>query len=201
MLEYTEGTLHFTGISTAEGVDLIRKAKLKKLNVTADVHISHLIYNENDVLGFDTNFKVMPPLRFESDRTALWAGVMDGTIDGIASDHRPHDKEEKDLEFDIANFGTLNLQTAFGSLRLANEFNLSTVVNILSKNNRSILNLPKVCIEENQIADLTLFTPSEKWIFTKDQICSNCVNTPLVNKELTGKVVGIINNCKLAIQE
>ena len=102
LLEYTGGNLHCTGLSTSEGVRLVREAKKNGLNITADVHSSHLKYNEEAVLGFDSNFKFMPPLRFDSDRKALWDGVNDGTIDAIVTDHRPFDKEQIDVEFDHA---------------------------------------------------------------------------------------------------
>lgn len=201
LTEYTEGKIHLTGISTAEGVELIRKAKANKLNLTADVHVSNLVYNEEAVLGFDSNFKLMPPLRFETDRKALWKGVLDGTIDCIVSDHRPQDKEEKDLEFDLAEFGTINLQTVFSHLRGTKEFNLNKVVHLISNGAKKILGIPELSIAENQPADLTLFSPNSTWKFTKDDIFSNTTNTPLIDSELTGKIIGVINNGKLAIKE
>lgn len=201
LTEYTEGKIHLTGISTAEGVELIRKAKANKLNLTADVHVSNLVYNEEAVLGFDSNFKLMPPLRFETDRKALWEGVLDGTIDCIVSDHRPQDKEEKDLEFDLAEFGTINLQTVFSQLRSTKEFDLNKVVHLISNGAKKILGIPELSIAENQPADLTLFSPNSTWEFTKEDIFSNTTNTPLIDSELTGKIIGVINNGKLAIKE
>jgi len=201
LTEYTDGKIHLTGISTAEGVELIRKAKVNKLNLTADVHVSNLVYNEEAVLGFDSNFKLMPPLRFETDRIALWKGVLDGTIDCIVSDHRPHDKEEKDLEFDLADFGTINLQTVFSQLRSTKEFELNKVIHSISNGAKKVLGLSEFSITENQPADLTLFSPSSTWTFTKNDVFSNTINTPLLNQELTGKVIGVINNGKLAIKE
>jgi len=201
LLEYTDGNLHLTGISTGEGVDLIRKAKAKNFNITADVHLANLIYTEESVFGFDTNFKVLPPLRFESDRTALWEGVKDNTIDCIVTDHRPKDKEEKEVEFDVAEFGTINLQTIFSSLCLAPEFDLNTVINAFTVNARDVLGIDSTKIDVGEIADVTFFVPDEKWTFTKDDIYSNTDNTPLVNEELKGKVMGIINNGKSAIKE
>lgn len=201
LTEYTEGRIHLTGISTAEGVELIRKAKANKLNITADVHVSNLVYNEEAVLGFDSNFKLMPPLRFERDRKALWEGVLDGTIDCIVSDHRPQDKEEKDLEFDLAEFGTINLQTVFSQLRSTKEFDLNKVVHLISNGAKKILGIPELSIAENQPADLTLFSPNSTWNYTKEDIFSNTSNTPLLNSELTGKIIGVINNGKLAIKE
>lgn len=201
LVEYTGGTIHFTGVSTAEGVRLIREAKKKGHKITADVHIANLIYNEESVLGFESDYKVMPPLRFETDRIALWEGLKDGTINCIASDHRPNDKEEKDVEFDVAEFGSINLQTSFGALNTVPEFDLSTVINAFTKEGRSVLDLESIQIAVDQPADLTLFTPKEQWTLEKSDICSFTSNTPLVNKVLTGKVAGVLNNGKLAIKE
>jgi dihydroorotase len=200
LAEYTEGKIHFTGVSTAEGVRIIKEGKAKGLNITADVHAINLIYNEEAVLGFDTHFKVMPPLRFEEDRKALWAGLKDGSIDCIVSDHRPHDKEEKDIEFDMAEFGNIGLQSTFASLSLAPEFNLEVVVNALSTNARATLGLENQSIEIGTNADITLFQPDKEWTLEKKDIFSNTLNTPYVDKQLTGFVVGVINKSKLAIK-
>ena len=197
MVEYTNGNLHLTGVSTAEGVDLIRKAKAKGFNVTADVHAVNLIYNEEAVLGFDTNFKVLPPLRFENDRKALWKGLKDGTIDTIVTDHRPHNKEEKDIEFDLAAYGTIGLQTNYASLNIADEFELGSVINALAHNSRTILGLDQQSIEIGTTADLTLFQPEKEWRFKNDDIFSSTHNTPYVEKLMKGFVVGVINNGKL----
>lgn len=201
LTEYTGGNIHLTGVSTAEGVKLIRQAKANGLSITADAHVSHLVYTEEDVLGFDSNFKLMPPLRFETDRKALWEGISDGTIDCIVSDHRPHDKEEKDLEFDLADFGTINLQTVFSSLVPTKEFNLTKVINILSNGARKVLDLPQASINEGNKADITLFSPDSKWFFSTDNLFSKTLNSPHLNKELMGEVFGIINNGKLALKE
>jgi dihydroorotase len=201
LAEYTGGKLHLTGISTEEGVELVRKAKAKGLNVTADVHVANLVYNEEALLGFDSNYKLLPVLRFEKDRKALWSGVKDGTIDCIVSDHRPHDKEEKDVEFDVSEFGTLNLQTAFASLRSKDEFDLSTVIRALTIQPRILLGIATTTIKENQPADLTIFNPDKQWKLSKADICSLVTNTPLVNKELQGHVIGIMNMGKLALKD
>jgi dihydroorotase len=158
----------------------------------------NLIYNEQAVLGFDSNFKVMPVLRRETDRMALWEGLKDGTIDTIVSDHRPHDKEEKDVEFDNASFGCINLQTVLPSLADCKEFDLKTVINALAINARKLSEIPFYPIAEGNKADLTIYSTENKWVFTKDMICSQTMNTPFVGKEFNGSVVGIINNGKLA---
>ncbi len=201
LVEYTGGTIHLTGISCAESVNLIRKAKEKGLSITADVHASHLIFNETATLGFDSNFKLMPPLRRESDRIALWEGLKDGTIDIIVSDHRPFDKEEKDVEFDNSSFGNITLQSVFGSLSLAKEFDLEIVINALATKPRSILEIENNVIEINSKADITIFNPLANWTLTKNDIISATYNTPFIGQEFTGNVVAIINNGNLAIKD
>jgi dihydroorotase len=199
LLEYTGGNLHITGVSTAEGVSLIRKAKAKGLNITSDTNVLNLVYNEEAVLGFDSNYKVFPPLRFESDRKALWDGVIDGTIDCISSDHRPHDKEEKDVEFDHAAYGCINLQTVFQQLNKCDEFELDTIIEALTQRAGSIAGVNSSDLSVGSVADLTLFNPSTNWTLKKEDIQSLCYNTPLMNTELKGHVIGVIRNELLQI--
>jgi dihydroorotase len=201
LAEYTGGNLHFTGISCAESVQLIRNAKTSGLKITADVHAEQLIFNETAVLDFDVNYKLMPVLRRESDRIALWKGIKDGTIDNIVSNHRPFDQEEKDVEFDHASFGNITLQSLFGSLQSVPEFDLKTVIDILSIKNRNVLGIENNSIEVGQRADITLFSPNQKWTFEKEDVVSSTYNSPFIGKVLTGNVLGIISNGKLAIKE
>jgi dihydroorotase len=201
LVEYTGGNIHLTGISCGESVELIRQAKKKGLNVTADVHVMNLLFNETAVLGFDSNFKVMPPLRREHDREALWDGINDGTIDTIVSDHRPYDKEEKDVEFDNASFGCIQLQTAFASLMTDPKANLQSIVKALSINTRGIAEIDTNAIQPGNKADITIFSPTTKWQFTKDLIISQTNNSPFIDKELQGVVCAVVNNGKLAIRE
>lgn len=201
LVEYTGGNIHLTGISCGESVELIRNAKKKGLNVTADVHVMNLLFNETAVLGFDSNFKVMPPLRREHDRIALWDGINDGTIDTIVSDHRPHDKEEKDVEFDNASFGCIQLQTLFASLLTDSKADLKTIIKILSQNARGIAEIDTHAIQRGNKADITIFSPTIKWQFTKDLIISQTNNSPFIDKELQGLVCAVVNNGKLAIRE
>ncbi len=201
LLEYTDGILHVTGISCAESVNIIRNAKKQGLNITADVHAQHLVWNETEVLDFDANFKTMPPLRRESDRKELWNGLIDGTIDCIVSDHRPNDTEETDLEFDHASFGNITLQSLFSELQTVSEFDLNLVVNRLTEGARKLLGIENQSIEIGSKADLTIFDPHKKWVFTNEDLTSTAKNTPFMNKELTGFVYGVINNGKLALKE
>jgi len=201
LLEYTDGSIHLTGISCAESVELIRNAKKKGMSITSDVHASHLIFNETAVLGFDSNFKLMPPLRRETDRIALWNGLKDGTIDTIVSDHRPFDKEEKDVEFDNASYGNIALQTVFGSLSKVKEFDLKTVINSISNRARGILEINSSPIEIGTKADVTIFSPTQNWIFKKENVISSTYNSPFIDQELKGEVIAVINNGNFAFKE
>ncbi|MGB0934250.1 MAG: dihydroorotase [Lishizhenia sp.] len=200
LLEYTGGRLHVTGVSCEESVGLIRNAKAKGLNVTADVHAAHLIFNETAVIDFDSNHKVMPPYRRESDRIALWEGLKDDTLDCIVADHRPFDKEEKDVEFDNAAFGAIALQTLFSAL-LEVESDIDLITNKISTQARLILGINENTIEVGSKADLTVFSPTEEWIFDENSNQSKSNNSPFYNKKMKGNVVAIINNGKLAIKE
>jgi dihydroorotase len=200
LLEYTGGSLHVTGLSCQESVRLIAEAKSRGLELTADTHVMNLLFNESAVLGFDSNYKLMPPLRRESDRKALIDGLNSGIIDTVVSDHRPHDKEEKDIEFDYAAYGCIQLQTCFGSLRTESEIPLQTIVNALSISSRRIADIPYFPIEVGNKADLTVFEPNTNWTLEKSDIISSTTNTPFIGKELKGKALAVCNNGKLAIR-
>jgi dihydroorotase len=200
LAEYTGGNLHLSGISCAESVELIKKAKEKGLNITADVHIMNLLYNETRMLDFDSNYKVLPTLRRESDRLALIQGLISGVIDCIVSDHRPMDKEEKDVEFDHASFGTIQLQSLFASLIKQNEIPENTLINALSINARKILNLEEAPINIETVADLTIYDKDSNWTFSKDELLSSNSNTPVINQNFSTRVVGVILNSKLALK-
>lgn len=193
LLEYTDGALHLTGISCEESVDLIRKAKSKGLNVTADVNLMNLCFSEQDVLGFDSIMKVLPVLRSEKDKQALWKGIIDGTIDTIVSDHRPMDQEEKELEFDYASFGSYQLQTVFSALNSIKPDELNSFIQSLSIKARVIAGINNHPIEIGQKADLTIFDPEMTWEFNSNSIISNHSFSPFLNKTLKGKVVAVVN--------
>jgi dihydroorotase len=201
LLEYTGGNLHITGVSCAEAVELIRKAKDKGFNITADVHAQHLIHNESAVLNFDANYKLMPVLRREEDRKALWVGLKDGTIDSIVSDHRPNDTEETDLEFDHANFGNSTLQTLFSELVACPDFDLATVIRALTIKNRTLIGRENHTIEVGQPADLSVFSLKNKWTFDASTNLIGTTNSPVYGKELKGTILAVINNGKIAMKE
>jgi dihydroorotase len=201
LLKYTEGRLHISGVSTKESLILIKEAKATGLSVTADVYVHNLVYNEDELLDFNVNLKVLPPLRTEEDRKALIEGVKDGTIDIICSDHSPENIESKDVEFDQSQYGIIGTQTLFPLLNTLSELNLDQKISAISKNPRKVLGIGLPTLKEGELANLTLFDPDEEWDFSKDDITSKSKNTPLIGAKLKGKVLGLINNGLLSVLE
>ncbi len=197
LVEYTNGELHLSGISTKGGVDLIRQAKKKGVKITADVHLMNLCFTEEEVLDFDSNFKVLPVLRTVEDRKALIDGIKDGTIDAIVSDHRPSDPEDKEIEFDFASFGTIQLQSMYAALEKHTDLGTEKIVELLSSTARNIFGIEQKKIAVGQMADITLFDPSKKWTFDKTTVSSPYYFSPFLDQEFQGKVIGIINNKQL----
>lgn len=200
ILEYAGGRIHFPTISTKGSVDLIKKAKANGLRVTCGVAAHQLLLDETELEGFDTHYKLNPPLRAKEDVNALKRALENGTIDVVVSDHYPQDIESKDLEFDLADNGIVALQTAFNCLVTAMpKIAPETIGECLAENPRAVLGLKPVLIRENEDANLTLFTLSGKTILTEKQIVSKSKNTPFIGESLQGKVIGAINNDKLVL--
>lgn len=201
LLEYTGGRLHFSLISTAAAVNAIRQAKAKGLQVTCDVASYQLAFTDATIAPFDTNFKVSPPFRSEADREAILQGLADGTIDAVVSGHQPQDTESKKLEFDLAEFGIINLETAFAvaNSTTRNTLALEILIEKLTAMPRQILRLPACSIAEGEAACLTLFNPDLKWKPTIESIRSKSKNSPFMGQELTGKVIGIVNKGQLVL--
>lgn len=196
LLEYTGGKLHIPTISTAKSVDLIQAAKAKGLNVTCSVAVHHLVLTDEKLDGFDTRYKVSPPLRTEADRQALIAGVLNGTIEMITSDHNPIDIEHKKMEFDLAKNGTVGLESAFGALLTV--LPLETVVEKLTAG-KAVFNIENQTIQEGQKANITFFNPNGDWTFTKENILSKSKNSAFLGNAMKGKVYGIYNQGKLVL--
>ena len=196
LAEYTGARLHFCTISSGRSVDLIREAKAKGLPITAEVAAHNLLLDDSQLEEYDTNLKVFPPLRTNEDIAALKAGLKDGTIDAISSDHTPEDIEHKDVEFDQASFGIASIETAFASANEAVQGTLSTdeLVSKFAVRPREILGLAMPSIAEGEKANLTLFDPTGKWTPDRKEWSSRSRNTPFFGRELTGKVLGIINH-------
>jgi dihydroorotase len=193
LAEYTESKIHFSTISTSRSVDLIREAKKKGVQVTCDVAVHHLILTDEALNGFDSLYKVKPPLRTQKDVNALIAGLKDGTIDAIVSQHTPHEIEFKDVEFEVAEYGITGLQTAF-ALALGTGLDAKLVVEKLAVNPRKILGVEVPVIAEGQKANLVVFDKDADWIYTKENNKSKSSNSPFIGQSLKGKVLLTCNN-------
>jgi dihydroorotase len=191
LLAYTQGKLHIPTISTAKSVQLIRDAKAKGLNVSCSVAIHNLVMTDDELEDFDTNYKVLPPLRTENDCKALIDGVKDGTIDMVTSDHNPIDVEHKKVEFDNAMYGSIGLESAFGALQTL--FDTEMSVQLLN-NGKERFGIQQTTIAVGEVANLTLFNPEGNYIFTKEHIYSSSQNSAFLGKKLKGTVYGIIHN-------
>ncbi|MFO0357502.1 MAG: dihydroorotase [Sphingobacteriaceae bacterium] len=197
LLEYTGGKLHIPTISTAGSVELIKKAKANGLNITAGVAAINLMYDDSVLKDFDSNYKVDPPLRTKKDVEALRKAVDNGIIDVIVSDHNPQDSESKDLEFDLADFGIINLQTAFNCIAEAfKNKDIHKAIDALSLNPRNILGIEVPKFNEGEEANLTLFSLKQTSQLTEKNNQSRSKNSPFLNKTLQGKVIGVINGSK-----
>jgi len=196
LAEYTESAIHFSTVSTKRSVDLIREAKKKGLAVTCDVAAHHLILTDEALSGFDSLYKVKPPLRTQSDVDALLVGLTDGTIDAIVSQHTPHEVEFKDVEFEIAEYGIIALQTAF-SLALKAGLSVETIVQKMSVKPRGILKVTVPVIAEKQPANLVVLDTEIEWAYTKQNNQSKSYNSPFIGENLKGNVLLTCNNNQL----
>ena len=196
LLEYTGGKLHIPTISTKGSIKLIKEAKAKGLQVTCSVAVHNLVLNDEELMGFDSRYKVLPPLREEATRKALVEAVIDGTIDCITSDHNPLDIELKKLEFDLAKDGTIGLESAFGAL--ATVLPLEVIIEKLTAN-KLVFNCNSNSIEAGNIAEISMFVTDENWVFGKENIVSKSKNSAFLGKTLKGKAIGIYNNGQLVM--
>ncbi|MDN4166973.1 dihydroorotase [Cytophagales bacterium LB-30] len=194
LLEFAGGKIHFSGISTKEAVELIRKAKEKGLAVSCDVAIPNLLYTDEALRTFNTSLKLSPPLRSEADQAALIEGLLDDTIDAIVSGHRPWDEESKKVEFDMAEAGMLMLPTFWPALvSLKNRLPLEKSIEKITQGPRAITSLPQSVLAEGATAKLTLWSATEEWTFDSATNPSKSENSPYFGNKLTGKVKAVIN--------
>jgi dihydroorotase len=198
LAEYTGGQYHVAHVSVAQTLDHIRNAKAKGLPVTCEVTPHHYTLIDEALSTFDTNTKMNPPLRTRDDVEAMKAGLKDGVIDAIATDHAPHSYDEKEVEFAQAPFGIIGLETALGlavtELVRKNVLSLYQLVEKLSTNPRRLLHLPTIAVAEGEEANLTIFDPGAEWVVDPSTFRSRARNTPFGRMRLVGKPVGILNN-------
>jgi dihydroorotase len=204
LLRYTPAArYHVAHISTKGALDIVREAKAEGLNVTCEVAPHHFALSEEAVTSFDTNTKMNPPLRTNGDIVALKAGLKDGTIDVIATDHAPHTIDEKEVEYTQAPFGIVGLETCIGlcltELVSTGVLSVMQLIEKLSTKPRAILSLPVIQVKEGAQANLTILDPNLEWVVDKEALKSKSKNTPFHGVRLKGKAVGIINNGKTTI--
>lgn len=198
LLKYTGSKLHIAGISTAKGLDTIKAAKVAGVQISCSVTPYHLVYCDEDLTTYDTNLKTDPPLRSRSDMMALRKGVIDGSIDCIATHHFPQDWDNKTCEFEYAAPGMIGLETAFAVVNdILPELSIERLVSLFSGNASTVFSLPPNVIKEGALAELTLFNCNEVQTITTNTLKSKCRNSPFIGKQLKGNVIGIINKDKL----
>lgn len=194
ILEYTGGKLHIPCISSANSVKLISDAKKNGLDVSCSVAIHNLYLTDDTLEEFDTNYKLIPPLRSKNDNKALIKGLKDGVIDFVTTDHTPIEIEGKRVEFDNAQYGSIGLESAFGILNTI--FDVETTIALLTKG-RERYNLTTPQLKKGEKACLTLFEPSMEHEFTEDLILSSSKNSAALNHKMIGTVYGTISNGKI----
>lgn len=195
LAEYNQSKIHFSGISTEKSISLIKDARKKGLHVTCDVYAQNLALTDKSLVDFDQNKKVMPPFRDEKNLKALIKGLKDGTINAICSDHTPEDVENKNVEFEHASFGIINLESAFGILNkaLSESMDIGAIITCIAHQPRKIMGLEVPVIEKGAVANFTLFDPDLEWTFTAQDIRSKSKNTPFIGAKLKGKALALYN--------
>ncbi len=187
----TKSHIHLQHISSGYSVDIIRQAKKRGISVSAEATPHHLTFTDADLKDFDTNFKMCPPLRSEADKKALIKGVVDGTIEVIATDHAPHTETEKDREFNLAPFGITGLETAFSAcyeaLVLSKKIDLPRLIKLMATRPAELLGIDAGTLKVGSPADFVLIDEKAEYVY--DKPLSRSSNSPWLNKKLRGKVV------------
>jgi dihydroorotase len=189
LAEYTKSPIHIAHVSTAGSVRIIREAKARGVQVTCETAPHYFTLTDDAVRGYNTNAKMNPPLREAADVAAIKAGLKDGTIDAIATDHAPHHLDEKDVEFDVAMNGIIGLETSLPmSLKLVEEgvLNLNQLIEKMSCNPSSILGLNRGTLKAGSVADITLIDPAAEWTVDADKLASKSKNSPFLGWKVKG---------------
>lgn len=195
LLKYTGGSLHFYSISTAKGLDMIRKAKKEELQVTCSIAAHQLSFTHEDMIDYDSNKKVWPPFRSSADRKALINGLLDGTIDAVESQHTPLAIENKELEFEYAHFGISGIEIAFQTIfsEVGTEIPIETLLEKFTIGAEFSANIPPIQMEVGEPARLILISTKGKTSVSNSAWTSRGKNTPFFNSELNGAVTSLID--------
>ncbi len=190
LAEFTDSPIHIAHVSTKGAVRIIREAKARGVKVTCETAPHYFTLTENAVRGYDTNAKMNPPLRTAEDVEAIKAGLADGTIDAIATDHAPHHLDEKDLEFALALNGIIGLETSLPlSLALveAKVLDLDALVARMSTNPARILGIDRGTLAQGAVADITVIDPDARWTVEAEKLASRSKNSPFLGREMKGR--------------
>lgn len=206
LAQYTGGRIHFAHVSTDGAVELIRQAKQFKIKVTAEVTPHHFsLYDEMISESYNPNLKMSPPLRSKADVRALIKGLIDGTIDCIASDHAPHSHQDKDVEFNLAPNGIIGLETslAVSITYLVKKKHLSwtKLIRAMATRPAEILALKAGTLKKGYPADITIIDPDRKWVVNPADFKSKSINSPYIGQTLTGKAVCTIVDGKVVYSD
>jgi dihydroorotase len=200
LARYADSHIHFTGISSPKSIDYIRRAKEGGLKVSCSVTPYHLYFCEEDLVDYDTNLKVNPPLRSRADMLALREAVKNGLVDCIATHHQPQNYDGKILEFEYAKFGMIGLETCYSVLKTAiPELSDARIAELLSINARKLFDLPEGKLEAGQTASICFHLPEKEYVFEKSLIRSKSFNSPFIGRQLKGKIVGTISGTHVTL--
>jgi dihydroorotase len=203
LVRLTGAKMHFLHLSTAGSVQLVREAKAEGLPITAEVTPHHLSLLDEMLLGFDPIFKVNPPLRTAHDVAELKRGLVDGTIDAVATDHAPHAGHTKEQPLDSAPPGMLGLETSLGVVNTALTLTAQQIAHVMSWSPARIATLPHQGrpIAAGEPANISVWNTSEVWTVSRHELASRSHNTPYHGMELRGRVRHTIYNGQLVVQE
>lgn len=196
--EYANGRLHFSTLSVADSIKMVSAAKSKGKKVSCDLASYQILLDDSELAEFDSRFKTLPPLREKANNKELIKLIKQKKVDALCSHHSPQDKEAKKRELDFAAFGVINLQTAFAAANTAleKEIPVEEIIHLFTHGPSKVSGLELGSINEGEHANLSLFNPTKKFIFSKDMVLSKSKNSPFFKRELKGTVVGIINGKK-----
>jgi dihydroorotase len=194
LVRYTGSRIHFTGVTSPRSLEYIRQAKEVGLAVSCSVTPYHLFFTDLDLVGYDTNLKVFPPLRDDFSVMALRQAVLDGTVDCIAAHHFPHEFDSKVIEFEYARPGMSSLEIVYAAVRTQlPELSVERTADLLGRNAREVFGLDQFSIAVGQPASLSLFDPDGETRLTAETTRSKSKNNPFFGKALKGQVIGIVN--------
>jgi dihydroorotase len=201
LAKYHNTRIHIHHVSTAESLEMIKEAKKQGVQITCDVSMNHLLFDDAMLSSFEEHFKVKPPLRTKKDQKALIEGLKSGIIDAIVSQHSPKDIESKNVEFQIASFGNIGLQQCFPALfeQLSNTLGLETLVKALSSGPNKILGLANPDFVEGETANFVLIDQNNPWSMNAANNQSTSFNSPFVNAQFKARVVAMAHNQQFEI--